>query len=86
MPLGSFATGIIPPTGMLNGSTATVLKLYGDINGDGNMVYVEYTCDTAVSHNLYRNVMAIRRGDQAGGDGLADSARQHHRQSGGTAD
>jgi hypothetical protein len=33
-----------------------VLKLYGDINGDGEMVYVEYTCDFA-SGNLYRNVM-----------------------------
>ena len=54
--LGAFATGIIPNTGMLNGSSATKLKLYGDIIGDGNMVYVEYTCDTA-SHNLYRNVM-----------------------------
>lgn len=26
------------------GSTGTVLKLYGDINGDGEMVYIEYTC------------------------------------------
>ena len=41
---GAFATGIVPPT-VLNGSTGTVLKLYGDINGDGNMLYVEYTCD-----------------------------------------
>ncbi len=41
---GAFATGIVPPT-VLNGSTGTVLKLYGDINGDGNMVYVQYTCD-----------------------------------------
>jgi len=68
LPLGSFATGIIPPTGMLNGSTASVLKLYGDVNGDGNMVYVEYTCDPLVpgspptntppgTGNLYRNVM-----------------------------
>ena len=55
--LGAFATGIIPPTGIVNGSSATVLKLFGDIMSDGNMVYVEYTCDT-VSHNLYRNVMA----------------------------
>ena len=47
VPMGGFATGIIPPPVSLNGSTATVLKLYGDINGDGNMVYVEYTCDTA---------------------------------------
>jgi hypothetical protein len=57
MPLGSFATGVIPPTGMLNGSSATVLKLYGDINGDGDMVYVEYTCDSTVDHNLYRQVI-----------------------------
>jgi hypothetical protein len=56
LPMGGFATGIVPPTGVVNGSSATVLKLYGDINSDGNMVYVEYTCDT-VQHNLYRNVM-----------------------------
>jgi type II secretory pathway pseudopilin PulG len=61
-PLGSFATGIIPPTGILNGSDTHTLKLYGDVNGDGNMVYVEYYCDngdvgTVGSHNLYRNVM-----------------------------
>ena len=60
---GAFATGIIPPTGIVNGSSATVLKLYGDIIGDGNMVYVEYTCDTT-SHNLYRNVMAYDAGSK----------------------
>jgi len=56
--LGGFATGIVPPaaSGFTNGSTPTVLKLYGDINSDGTMVYVEYTCDTT-SGNLYRNVM-----------------------------
>ena len=63
MPLGAFATGIVPPTGIVNGSSATVLKLYGDINGDGNMVYIEYTCDT-VAHNLYRNVMAYNAGSK----------------------
>jgi len=52
--LGGFATGILPPGG--TGSTGSVLKLYGDINGDGNMVYVEYTCDIATG-NLYRNMM-----------------------------
>jgi prepilin-type N-terminal cleavage/methylation domain-containing protein len=68
LPLGSFATGIIPPSGIANPSTGSVLKLYGDINGDGNMVYVEYTCDPLVpgnpptsappgTGNLYRNVM-----------------------------
>ncbi len=57
MVMGAFASGIVP-TNMTNGSTPTVLKMYGDINGDGNMVYVEYTCDTAAG-NLYRNVMSI---------------------------
>jgi Tfp pilus assembly protein PilW len=62
-PMGGFATGIVPPApGMANGSTANKLKLYGDINGAGKMVYVEYYCDngdagTVGSHNLYRNVM-----------------------------
>ncbi|HVH25111.1 MAG TPA: type II secretion system protein [Vicinamibacterales bacterium] len=56
VPLGGFATGIIPDTGIVNGSSGSVLKMYGDINGDGHMVYVEYTCDTT-AHNLYRNVM-----------------------------
>ena len=55
---GGFASGVVPPApGFTNGSSGTVLKLYGDINGDGNMMYVEYTCDVA-SGNLYRNVMA----------------------------
>lgn len=58
MPLGSFATGIIPNSGIVNGSNPTVLKLYGDINGDGKMVYVEYTCDTT-ARNLYRKVMQL---------------------------
>ncbi len=61
-PIGGFATGIIPPTGIVNGSDPNHLKLFGDINGGGKMVYVEYYCDngdagTAGSHNLYRNVM-----------------------------
>jgi len=54
--LGGFANGIVP-TNLANGSTGTVLKLFGDINGDGSMVYIEYTCDTAAG-NLYRNTMA----------------------------
>jgi Tfp pilus assembly protein PilV len=64
--LGAFATGIVPPaaapTSYPNGSTPTVLKLYGDINGDGNMVYVEYTCTqgtTTAPGFLYRNQMPI---------------------------
>ena len=54
--LGGFSSGVVPPS-MANGSGPTVLKIYGDINGDGNMVYVEYTCDTTAG-NLYRNSMA----------------------------
>ena len=42
---GGFWAGVIPTT-MANGSTGTVLKIVGDVNGDGNMVYVEY-CDMA---------------------------------------
>ena len=34
-PLGGFATGVVPPTGIANGSNGYVLKLYGDINADG---------------------------------------------------
>lgn len=58
---GGFASGVVPTNftcaGTDCGSTSNVLKLYGDINGDGNIVYVEYTCDTA-NGKLSRNVMA----------------------------
>ena len=71
---GGFGSGIVPPQpGFANGSTASVLKLYGDLNSDGSMVYVEYTCDplptpTSVptaappgTGNLYRNVMPFNQ-------------------------
>jgi hypothetical protein len=57
---GTFASGIVPDTAT-NGSTSFILKLYGDINDDGNMEYVEYTCDTA-GGNLYRNVVTVAPG------------------------
>src|SRR6266852_3032577 len=75
---GAFSTGIVPPAagvtpgyaGYTNcvpitvqcGSTGTVLKLYGDINGDGNMMYVEYTCNVgtpAAPGFLYRQQVAF---------------------------
>jgi len=70
--LGAFSAGIVPPLGspsayapggptmnFANGSTGYVLKMFGDINGDGNMVYIEYKCDvTSPPGNLYRNMMA----------------------------
>jgi prepilin-type N-terminal cleavage/methylation domain-containing protein len=70
---GSFGTGIVPPAAGLpcasagytpypgpgNGSDCNTLKLYGDINGDGNIVYVEYKCDTTNNPGfLYRNEVA----------------------------
>lgn len=59
---GGFATGIVPTT-VTNGSAGNVLKLYGDLNDDGTLMYAEYTCDTT-SGNLYRNVMAITSGSK----------------------
>jgi len=66
---GAFANGIVPPSPpsvLPNGSDANHLKLFGDINGDGKMVYIEYVCDNGdiagtPSYNLYRNVMAFDR-------------------------
>ncbi|MBI4480450.1 MAG: prepilin-type N-terminal cleavage/methylation domain-containing protein [Acidobacteria bacterium] len=37
-PAGAFGEGILPT------STGTVLQMFGDINDDGDMVYVEYVC------------------------------------------
>jgi prepilin-type N-terminal cleavage/methylation domain-containing protein len=71
--LGGFIQGVIPyyaaPSNITNGSTEAVLKLFGDINADGNMVYVEYsvspacictsTCvSSSTTGNLYRNSMS----------------------------
>ena len=53
--LGGFSEGVIPP-GAANGSTGSLLKIFGDIHDDGNMVYVEYWCDLA-NGRLYRNSM-----------------------------
>lgn len=54
---GGFGTGIVPEQsfGMQNGSDGTHLKLYGDIDGSGNMVYITYTCDWQTTGNLYRS-------------------------------
>jgi prepilin-type N-terminal cleavage/methylation domain-containing protein len=53
---GGFSAGVVPTT-MMNGSSGNVLKIVGDVNGDGRMVYVEYTCDLANGW-LTRNIMA----------------------------
>ena len=60
MPAGGFAEGVVPTT-KVNGSTATKLKIVGDVNGNGTIVYVEYTCDWNAGR-LYRNMMAYDAG------------------------
>jgi len=58
---GAFWAGVVPKhnadgTVNANGSSDSVLKIFGDINGSGKMAYVEYTCDL-VKNVLYRNQM-----------------------------
>jgi type II secretory pathway pseudopilin PulG len=64
--LGGFAEGVIPPadTGYVNGSTESILKIFGDVHDDGRMVYVEYVCDVP-NGRLYRNSMAWDAGAKA---------------------
>ncbi len=64
-PAGAFPTGVISDmmpdevTVDPNGSNANLLKMYGDINDDGNMVYMEYACTQAAdgSGRLTRRMM-----------------------------
>jgi len=60
---GGFSGGVVP-TNMINGSDDDELKIFGDINDDGDMVYIEYVCDVALG-NLYRNSMAFDAGAKA---------------------
>jgi len=58
---GGFRLGVVPKTNengsaYTNGSTGSVMKLFGDIDSDGKLQYLEYTCDTA-GGNLYRRTM-----------------------------
>jgi len=86
---GGFKDGVIPPlvapstyapnssaSTYANGSTGSTLKMFGDINADGNMVYVEYsvspacicsnTCSpTSTTGSLYRNSMAFDAGSKS---------------------
>ena len=41
-----------------NGSDANQLKLFGDINGDGQLVYVEYFCDNGDVGRRLHNLIA----------------------------
>ena len=73
--IGGFVNGIVP-TSITNGSTSSVLKLFGDVNADGNMVYVEYSVSPAcictasctpstTTGNLYRNSMAWNKASKS---------------------
>lgn len=44
---GVFPGGIIPTDDPNTPSTSQYLRMFGDINGDGTIVYVEYNCDAA---------------------------------------
>ena len=55
---GGFGAGVLPPSLGANGSNASLLKIFGDIRGDGQMQYIEYWCDTA-GHNLYRRAVDV---------------------------
>ena len=46
------------PQGLLSSSTGTELRLFGDINNDGTLVYLKYACDTA-SGTFTRSVTPI---------------------------
>jgi type II secretory pathway pseudopilin PulG len=54
---GGFAQGVVPPSAT-NGSTGSVLKIFGDINDTGKMVYIQYECDINAGR-LYRRSMAF---------------------------
>ena len=65
---GAFHAGVLPAidkdgNAVADGSSGSVLKIFGDINGSGKMVYVEYTCDL-VNEVLYRNQMDFDEDDK----------------------
>ena len=78
-PLGGFATGIIPPTGVVNGSSATVLKMYRRHQRRRQHGVRRVHLRHGAAHNLYRNVMAFDAGSKPARHELADPAEQHHR-------
>jgi type II secretory pathway pseudopilin PulG len=49
---GVFPQGVLP-------STSNELRIFGDINGDGTIAYVTYTCDTSAG-TLSRSMTAVK--------------------------
>jgi len=65
--LGVFPNGVVAPA-TTDGSTANVLNIFGDINADGSLVYVRYTCTpgtAAAPGTLTRSVTTIIPGVNA---------------------
>lgn len=52
------------PQGVLSSSTSTELRIFGDINGDGTITYVKYTCDTNAG-TLSRSMTVVTPGTTA---------------------
>ena len=46
------------PNGVMTSSTATQLRLFGDINADGSLVYVHYDCDSTAG-TLSRSITNV---------------------------
>lgn len=72
--------GGVFPQGILSSSTGNVLQLFGDINGDGTLVYEEYTCDatgtlrrsiTPIGATLKEAAVTLVQGVTANPDGTA---------------
>jgi len=88
LPAGSYPRRP-PVVALACGSTPFILKLYGDIDDDGNMKYIEYTCDSSTGPpttggNLYRQVLAyddVPAAKNQSSDGLNGCIVQHHAQS-----
>ncbi len=55
-----FAQGVFPQ-GVLSSSTGTSLKMVGDVNADGTIVYLQYDCDTTAG-TLMRSVTTLAPG------------------------
>jgi prepilin-type N-terminal cleavage/methylation domain-containing protein len=54
------ATGIFPQ-GIMSTSTGTQLQLFGDLYGDGSLMFAQYNCDTAAG-TLSRSITPITAG------------------------
>jgi type II secretory pathway pseudopilin PulG len=60
-----YLTGVVPPAGMAANSTVevTTLRLFGDINGDSTVQYVEYIYDSN-SNQITRSITPITQAEK----------------------